>query len=690
MPAGLKVESETFIERAEDFEENSADRLSEREVMVLAVLQHEGKSMSVGEIQKVTGISNVGAIASRLLEKGAVVISEKLVERYRSQKVRYVKLAIERGDNQGLEEAFSAVKGARKQEKAFMAMLELTGFTRQGTPLREVTREELAERAMVTPAIIKALAEKKIVEEYIREVNRFKYNGLPSGKMPELSNPQSVALDQIHRSWMEHDVTLLHGVTSSGKTEIYCHLIDYVLRQGRQVLYLVPEIALTTQLTDRLQKVFGEKVVVYHSKFSDNERVDIWKRLLESGEACVVIGARSSLFLPFSSLGLVIVDEEHESSYKQTDPAPRYNGRDVAMVLARMHGAKTLLGSATPAIDTYYKATSGRYGLVELTERFGNAELPDIKIVDSTRARRRGEMQGIFSRELAQKVMNVTSTGKGQAILFLNRRGFAPRAVCKMCGWTPKCECCDVALTYHRRIDKLVCHYCGNIYPLPTVCPACKEPGIEVVGYGTERVEDEVESAFPDTPILRMDLDTTRNKDGYASIIRNFSEGKARILVGTQMVSKGLDFGNVKVVGIVDADGMLNMPDFRASERAFNMMEQLAGRAGRREGKGEVIIQTRQPMHPVLEHVAAHDYKGFYSEEITERQRYLYPPFTRLICIYIKHRDPREADSLGVAYGKRLRELFGNRVLGPEEPHVGRVQSFSSARLCSKWSLTPQ
>lgn len=687
MPAGLKVESETFIERAEDFEENSADRLSEREVMVLAVLQHEGKSMSVGEIQKVTGISNVGAIASRLLEKGAVVISEKLVERYRSQKVRYVKLAIERGDNQGLEEAFSAVKGARKQEKAFMAMLELTGFTRQGTPLREVTREDLAERAMVTPAIIKALAEKKIVEEYIREVNRFKYNGLPSGKMPELSNPQSVALDQIHRSWMEHDVTLLHGVTSSGKTEIYCHLIDYVLRQGRQVLYLVPEIALTTQLTDRLQKVFGEKVVVYHSKFSDNERVDIWKRLLESGEACVVIGARSSLFLPFSSLGLVIVDEEHESSYKQTDPAPRYNGRDVAMVLARMHGAKTLLGSATPAIDTYYKATSGRYGLVELTERFGNAELPDIKIVDSTRARRRGEMQGIFSRELAQKVMNVTSTGKGQAILFLNRRGFAPRAVCKMCGWTPKCECCDVALTYHRRIDKLVCHYCGNIYPLPTVCPACKEPGIEVVGYGTERVEDEVESAFPDTPILRMDLDTTRNKDGYASIIRNFSEGKARILVGTQMVSKGLDFGNVKVVGIVDADGMLNMPDFRASERAFNMMEQLAGRAGRREGKGEVIIQTRQPMHPVLEHVAAHDYKGFYSEEITERQRYLYPPFTRLICIYIKHRDPREADSLGVAYGKRLRELFGNRVLGPEEPHVGRVQSFFIRKIMLKVEL---
>lgn len=687
MPAGLKVESETFIERAEDYEEDPGNRLTEREVMVLAVLQHASKRMSIGEIQKTTGITNVGAIASKLLEKGAVIISEKLVERYRSQKMRYVRLTIDRGNSRELERAFGAVKSARKQEKALMALMELSGFTRQGSPLREVTREELIERAMVAPAIIKALAEKGVLEEYTREVNRFKYNGLPSGKMPELSQPQGSALDQIHRSWMKHDVTLLHGVTSSGKTEIYCHLIDYVLRQGRQVLYLVPEIALTTQLTDRLQKVFGEKVVVYHSKFSDNERVDIWKRLLESDEPCVVIGARSSLFLPFSALGLVIVDEEHEASYKQTDPAPRYNGRDAAMVLARMHGAKTLLGSATPAIDTYYKALSGRYGLVELIERFGNAQLPDITIVDSTRARRRGDMHGIFSSELAEKVRGVTADGKGQAILFLNRRGFAPRAVCKMCGWTPKCECCDVALTYHRKIDKLVCHYCGNIYPLPTVCPACKEPGIEVIGYGTERVEDEVESTFPGTPILRMDLDTTRNKDGYSSIIQNFSEGKARILVGTQMVSKGLDFGNVKVVGIVDADTMLNMPDFRASERAFNMMEQLAGRAGRREGKGEVIIQTRQPLHPVLQHVAAHDYKGFYSEEIMERERYLYPPFTRLICIYIKHRDPREADSLGVAYGKRLRELFGNRVLGPEEPHVGRVQSFFIRKIMLKVEL---
>lgn len=684
MPAGLKVESETFVERAPDYEEMSDNRLSEREVMILAVLSHADKRMSVGDIQKSTGISNVGGIVAKLLDKGAVMVSEKLVERYRSQKVRYVKLAIEKGDSAAIEHAFAKVKRARKQEKTLLALMELSGFTRRDAPLREVTRDELTERAMVTPSIVKALADNGLVEEYVREVNRFRYNGLANGTLPALSAPQAEALDKIHRSWMDHDVTLLHGVTSSGKTEIYCHLIDYVLRQGRQVLYLVPEIALTTQLTMRLQKVFGQKVVVYHSKFSDNERVDIWKRLLDSAEPCVVIGARSSLFLPYSNLGLVIVDEEHETSYKQADPAPRYNGRDVAMVLARMHGAKTLLGSATPAIDTYYKALNGRYGLVELTVRYGNATLPDIEIVDSLRARKRGEMNGIFTRSLASQVNEAVSDGKGQAILFLNRRGFAPRAVCKMCGWTPKCDCCDVALTYHRRIDKLVCHYCGNIYPLPTVCPACKEPGIEVVGYGTERVEDELQSAFPSLPVLRMDLDTTRNKDGYSDIIRDFSAGKARILVGTQMVSKGLDFGNVRVVGIVDADMMLNMPDFRASERAFNMMEQLAGRAGRRDAHGRMIVQTRQPDHPVLGHLAAHDYRGFYSEEIMERERFLYPPFTRLICIYIKHRDAREVDALAVAYGRRLRELFGNRVLGPEEPNVARVQSFFIRKLMLK------
>lgn len=686
LPAGLKVESETFIELAPDFEESAQNRLTEREVMIKAILDHNGKSMSVADVQKATGFTNVGTTVSQMLEKGVVTVAEKSLERYTSKKIKCVKIQFDRDDMDARQAAFKKISAAKKQQQALLALMELSGFTRKDSTLKEVTREELTERASVSNSIIKALADHGIVEEYTKEINRFKYNGLVTDSIPQLSTAQSLALDLIHRSWIEHDVTLLHGVTSSGKTEVYMHLIDYVLNKRQQVLYLVPEIALTTQLTTRLQRVFGDKVVVYHSKFSDSERVDVWKRLLNNSSPCLVVGARSAVFLPYQNLGLVIVDEEHETSYKQADPAPRYNGRDVSMVLARMHGAKTLLGSATPSVETYYKATTGRYGLVSLTERYGNATLPDIRVIDSTKARRRGEMKGIFSTELYNRIQNATVNGN-QAILFLNRRGFAPRAICKMCGWTPKCECCDVALTYHKRIDKLICHYCGNQYPLPTVCPACKEPSVDVVGYGTERIETEVEDVFPERKILRMDHDTTRNKDGYETIINNFSAGKADILIGTQMVSKGLDFGRVKAVGIVDADAMLNRPDFRASERAFNMIEQLSGRAGRREGAGEVVIQTRQPDHPILEYVKGHNYQGFYDMEIEERKNYLYPPFTRLIYIYIKHRDPRDLDDLAIAYGRRLRQLFGNRVFGPEEPAIGRVQSLYIRKLMLKIEL---
>ena len=394
-------------------------------------------------------------------------------------------------------------------------------------------------------------------------------------------------------------MTLLHGVTSSGKTELYIHLIDYAMKQGRQALYLVPEIALTTQLTTRLQRVFGNNVLIYHSKFSDNERVEIWNRLLDDSSPKVIIGARSSVFLPFASLGLVIVDEEHESAYKQQDPAPRYNARDAAIVLARMHGAKTLLGSATPGVETYRKACTGRYGLVELTHRYEGGELPEMKIVDMTEARKKGKVKGIFSDELRADVGEALSRGM-QSILFLNRRGYAPVARCKQCGYVPKCDHCDVSLTYHRRIDKLLCHYCGTPYQVPEVCPACKEPGIEVLGYGTERIEEEVDACFPGAVIARMDLDTTRNKDGYEGIIEDFSAGKSQILVGTQMVTKGLDFGKVSVVGVVNADAVLNFPDFRAAERAFNMIEQVAGRAGRRSGDGKVAIQTYSPSHPLF------------------------------------------------------------------------------------------
>lgn len=683
LPAGLKVESETFIEIDSDFEEDENSRLSERETIIYQTLDHAAKRMSIGEIEKLTGFQNVSHTATRMLEKGAVRISEKLVERYTSHKITCVRIAIERNDSDSLHRAFDRIHRFPKQEQTLVAMLELSCFMRQGEPLKEVSREELMERAGVPATTIKQMADKGIFEIYKKEVNRFALNGLATGKLPVLSEAQARALGEIHRSWLDKDVTLLHGVTSSGKTELYIHLIDYVLRNKRQVLYLVPEIALTTQLTHRLQRVFGDKVVIYHSKFSDNERVDIYRKILSSKEPMVVIGARSALFLPMHDLGLVIVDEEHETSYKQQDPAPRYNGRDTAMVLARMHGAKTLLGSATPAIDTYYKALDGRYGLVTLSERYSGVQLPDVELVDTTKARRQGLMNGALAGRTVSLINNAVAAGQ-QAILFLNRRGYAPVAVCKMCAYTPKCEHCDVSLTYHKGIDRLVCHYCGAVYPLPTVCPACREPGIEVHGYGTERMEDEIENSFGDAGILRMDLDTTRNKDGYEKIINEFSNGKAQILVGTQMVTKGLDFDRVKTVAIVNADALVNQPDFRANERAFNMMSQVAGRAGRRDERGLVAIQTRKPSLPIFAYVKAHDYIGFYNEEIEERRRYLYPPFTRLIYIYIKHRDRRAVDELAVAYGRRLRELFGNRVYGPEEPQVSRIQTLFIRKLMLK------
>ncbi len=683
MPAGLKVESETFIMPNPDYEEREDERLNQRELAVMELLLGTDKKMPLDVIAKKTGFANIVSVANSLLAKEAVMISENLVERYRSRKETYVRLAILKGDSDALHKVFDSVKSGGKQEKALLALIELSGFMRQGGELNEVTRTELIERAAVTTTVVAAMAKKGIVEIYTKEVNRFSYSGLVSGKLPVLTDAQGAALDAVHKSWLEHDVTLLHGVTSSGKTELYIHLIDYVIRNGRQALYLVPEIALTTQLTGRLQRVFGDKVVIYHSKFSDNERVDLWKKLLDSSEPCVVIGARSSVFLPFASLGLVIVDEEHESAYKQQDPAPRYNARDAAMVLASMHGAKTLLGSATPSIETYYKATTGRFGLVELTERFEGMKLPEMRVIDMSDARKKGLVSGTFAFETERLVNESLKRGE-QSILFINRRGYAPIARCKLCGYVPKCNNCDVSLTYHRHVDKLVCHYCATPYAVPDVCPACQEPGIEVLGYGTERVEEEVESLFGNATIARMDLDTTRSKDSYENIIDSFSKGKSQILVGTQMVTKGLDFDRVSTVGVVNADSVINFPDFRSAERAFNMIEQVAGRAGRRNDNGVVAIQTYNPSHPVLSFLLQHDYKGFYQHELAERRQYNYPPFVRVIYIYLKHRDQAAVSAMSFEYAARLRELLGNRVSGPDEPYVARVQSMYIRRIMLK------
>lgn len=683
VPAGLKLESETVVEVNPDFEEDPGDCLGERDLLVMNAVRRVPKKATLAAVARETGFRNTSAIVARLVERDALMVSENLVERYKTRKIEMVEMAIERGDSAALHAAFDSVKGAPKQEKALLTLIELSGFMRQGSDLCEVTRADLLDRSGVTSPIIIALENKGIVRRRKKEVSRFAQVSKATMPMPELTDAQREARDAIIKSWGEKDITLLHGVTSSGKTEVYISLIDRMLRSGRQVLYLVPEIALTTQLTTRLQRVFGPKVIIYHSRFSDSERVELWRRLLTTHEPLVVLGARSALFMPFASLGLIIVDEEHESSFKQQDPAPRYNARDAAMVLAGMHGAKTLLGSATPAVDTYYKALTGRFGLVSLTERYGGSELPRVEIVDMAKARKKREVSGAFSLQL-RRLINDAASADRQTILFLNRRGFAPMARCKMCGYVPKCENCDVSLTYHHGIDRLVCHYCGTPYDLPRVCPACREPGLEIIGYGTERIEEEIAASFPDIPVARLDRDTTRNKDDYERIIDEFSAGKDKMLVGTQMVTKGLDFGRVSVVGVINADATINQPDFRSAERAFNMLEQVAGRAGRRGDDGVVAIQTYTPSHPLFGFLVRHDYVGFYNHEIEERRLYNYPPFTRIINIYLKHREQGRLHVLAGAYGRRLRELFGNRVFGPEEPHVARIKQMHIMRIMIK------
>ncbi|MBE6304673.1 MAG: primosomal protein N' [Bacteroidales bacterium] len=680
LPSGLKLESETFLELAPYADSSELENLSDEEALILQALTHDGK-MSLGEVTKKTGLTaRPEHYVTRLIDRGLIIVSEKILERYRTLRQSIVCLPEDFTSNGWRTSAFALVKGAAKQEKLLLAILQMA------TKTGEVEKSALLEKSGCSPAILKAITEKGIVNIVKRDVNRFAANpGAELKPLPTLSDAQQAALNNIITSWTEqqHSVTLLHGVTSSGKTEVYIHLISRALADHKQVLFLVPEIALTTQLTGRLQRVFGTKVIVYHSKFTDNERVDIWKRLRQSTEPCVVIGARSSIFLPFSTLGLVIVDEEHEPSYKQYDPAPRYNARDCATVLASMHGAKTLLGSASPAIETTYKAQSGRYGYVQLTERYGGVKLPEIEVVDMKKEWKKGYLNSPFAPSVKDQIRNSLSRGS-QSIVFHNRRGFAPMARCKQCAHVPKCECCDVSLTYHRNEDKLICHYCGASYPLPKTCPVCQEPAIEIIGYGTEKIEDEVQKEFPTARILRMDLDTTRNKDGYQEIINTFSEHKADILVGTQMVTKGLDFDAVNIVSVLSADTLINLPDFRASERAFNMLLQVAGRAGRRDTAGKVIVQTGQPDHPVLKFLTEHNYNDFYNYELEQRRQRFYPPFSRMIFIYLKHREETTLQVLAEQYGAKLRSLLGNRVNGPDKPAVGRIQSLYIRRFMLK------
>ncbi len=671
VPTGLKPESETYITLNDDFESPEGVRLNERQAMVVMLLE-ERKRLRVSEIETELKIRNAAQTVSRMLEMGIVNIAEKVVEKYHAKRETYIMICAERGDHDRLHEFFDMTHRSRQQEKALIGYLDMSGWINLGGELRDVTRADFLKTTGVNPGILKALVDKGILRQEKRTINRFNLTVKGEISPSPLSPAQTQAFTSIKEGFRERQTILLHGVTGSGKTEIYTHLIASALHDGNQVLYLVPEISLTTQLTDRLRAVLGDRLLVYHSKFSDSERVDIWKRLLTSNEPLVVLGARSSVFLPFAHLGLVIVDEEHESSFKQYDPAPRYNARDTAIMLATMHGAKVLLGSATPSVETYYKATNGKYGLVTLPERYEGSVLPDVEIVDMREQRKKKLNTGILSAPLISNVRKAMAD-KRQAIIFQNRRGFAPVVVCRQCGWTPKCENCDVSPVYHKSANLLKCHYCGFTAPLPALCPACGENSIDIFGYGTERIAEEIHQAFPDNRISRMDLDTTRNKDAYQEIIEEFARHETDILVGTQMVTKGLDFGDVRVAGVINADTLLNFPDFRSNERAFNMLEQVAGRAGRRQEKGMVFIQTTDAKNPILDFVRRHDYKAYYESEIGERERYNYPPFTKVINVYLRNKDSGAADRAATLYTLKLREIFGNWVLGPEKPFVSRV-----------------
>lgn len=611
---------------------------------------------------------------------------------YRPKTETCVELAPQYRNEQALHIALEMLKGSPKQREVFVEYLKMSHWdaVKGATPAEEpveITRDELLNQAHCTVPLFRNLVVRQILHTYEREVGRLNHGGEPHLELiKKLNDAQQQAYNEIVFSFLKKQVVLLHGVTSSGKTEIYMHLIRQTLERKQQVLYLLPEIALTVQIRQRLQRVFGDRLGIYHSKYSDAERVEIWRKQLSPLPYDVILGARSAVLLPFTNLGLVIIDEEHETSFKQQDPAPRYHARSVAIMLARMTGAKVLLGSATPSMESLHNAEKGKYGLVRLTQRYNDLQLPEIQVVDVKDLQRRKMMNGPFSPQLTGAIRHALDRNE-QVILFQNRRGFAPMVECRDCGWVPKCEHCDVSLTYHKVLNQLTCHYCGAQYPVPDVCPCCGSRDIRGRGYGTEKVESTVAELFPDARIARMDLDTTRTRNAYERIINDFSTHRTNLLIGTQMVSKGLDFDKVSVVGILNADSMLNYPDFRAYEHAFMMMQQVSGRAGRKGHQGMVILQTKSPQLPVITQVVRNDSAGFYSEQLEERHIFHYPPFSHLIYVYVKHRDDATAVHAADDLGRMLRQWFGSRVLGPDKPSVARVKTMSIRKAVIKLEL---
>ena len=686
LPSGLKLESQTKIRLNE--EADFATEFSENENSLLMLLQSR-EQVSIQEVNQFLGRKNSFSIIKLLLEKNAVVVEEQMKESYKPKLLSFVRLNEKiRGEEQ-IKTCLESLGRAKKQEHLFQFFLSETIFSPEIK--REIGKKELLEGCGASDAVLRGLQEKEILEVFQKETGRLDNETSELLNIYDLSEPQQKAFDEIKTHFEEQQTVLLHGVTSSGKTEIYIKLIEEQLNRGNQVLYLVPEIGLTAQMVNRLKKAFGSKTGIYHSKFNDAERVEIWFSVLnekpgKNGEQYqLVLGARSAALLPFRKLGLVIVDEEHENSYKQYDPAPRYNARDLAVVLGNIHGAKVLLGTATPSIESYFNAKSKKYGLVQLTERFSGIELPEIIIADTKDAYKRKRMRSFFTPELFDEITQALEN-KEQVILFQNRRGFAPFIQCAGCGWIPKCKHCDVSLTYHKSRSALLCHYCGYTQPVPSKCPDCGSEDVRTKGFGTEKIEEEISSFFPDAKIARMDLDTTRAKNAYQQIIQRLESGNVDILVGTQMVTKGLDFENVRVVGILNADNLLNYPDFRSYERSFQLIAQVSGRAGRKNKRGKVVVQTSQPDHPVIVDAKENNFERMFATQLHERKLFKYPPYYRLVKVVVKHKNQQRLDLVAGILASEFRKLFNFNVLGPEYPVVGRIQLWYQKEILIKLS----
>ncbi|MDI6051165.1 primosomal protein N' [Flavobacterium sp. XS2P24] len=668
MPSALLLESETIISQKTDLVVD-ASLLSDDEFLVYEALQQQS-SLKVQDIMAILNKKNIFPVIQKLIDKNILVLQEEIQETYKPKLVRYVRLHPKYESNEGLSELLETLKSANKQKEIVLNYFQLSA-----TEKKPITVKKLVEAANSSSAVVKALIEKEIFKDYFLQEDRVNFTGKIREDQLQLSLAQQKAFEEIKKSFTQKEVCLLHGVTSSGKTEIYIKLIEEYLETGKQILYLLPEIALTTQLVGRLRTYFGNKVAVFHSKYNNNERIEVWNQVLVNSEkAQVVIGARSSLFLPFYNLGFIIVDEEHEQTFKQVDPAPRYHARDAAIVLAHSHKAKVLLGSATPSIETYFNAKSDKFGLVEISERFGNVMMPNIELVDLKDKYFRKKMTGHFSDVLIEEINIALSLGE-QVILFQNRRGYSPVIECMTCGHVPQCQQCDVSLTYHKHKNQLRCHYCGYTMAKPTHCHSCSSVDLTTKGFGTEQIEQELVSIFPNSKIGRMDQDTTRGKFGFEKIIDSFKNREMDILVGTQMLAKGLDFDNVSLVGIMNADNMLYHPDFRAFERSFQMMTQVAGRAGRSEKQGKVVIQTYNPNHNTIQQVTYNDYLGMYKEQLYDRQIYKYPPYFRIIKLTLKQRDFDKLKEGSMWLYQVMSQNLNMPVLGPEEPAISRIRN---------------